>query len=218
MARSTTAGASVDARRRRVEASLLTCAILVVGVTTAVAATGAVPVFSWRHSMVSDLGSATCIARGGTLMCSPRAAWLNAGLLLAGACVLAAAAGGARRWDRASLAALACLGAGLVVLGACPSDRSHAVHMAGAVLALPVCAGLFLVSGSTDAAASPKERRLRSTLGAVGLVACVVHLAPDAVPVPRAVAEVVSVGAIVAVLVGEVVRARSAPSGLTGRG
>lgn len=195
-------------RRNRAEAWWLAVAVGVVCVATAVAAAGAVPAVSWRHSMISDLGSSTCILRGGTPMCSPRAAWLNGGFLLAGSCVLVAAAHAVRRWDRATLAGLVCLGVGLLVLGACPSDRSHAVHMLGAVLALPACAACILVSGVTDEVAPRKDRRLRTLLGAVGLVVCVVHLAPDAVPVPRAVAEAVSVAAVVAVLALEIARPR----------
>lgn len=188
----------------RIEAWLLGSAVAVVAVTAVVAGAAATPPFSWRHSMISDLGARSCIVRAGVPMCSPQAAWLDAGLTTAGALLLAAAARAARRWDRAMLAGIVCLGTGLVVLGVCPSDRSHGVHMAGAVLALPACAACLLVSGLTDRQAVRGQRRRRCALGALALLTCLVHLVPDAVPVPRAVAEIVSVVSIGAVIATEI--------------
>lgn len=171
--------------------------------------------FSWRDSMMSDLGNTTCGPRADRLVCSPAHGWFNTAQVGAGVLLLGAAARGAVRWwEHLVLLALGCLGAGLVVLGLVPADVSGDVHMAGAVLALPVAgaavmaAGLLppggAAAGSADACpATPGHRWLRALTGGTALLVSAVHLLPGGLPLSRGMAEGVAVLALLLFLAAE---------------
>lgn len=212
-----------DARRpRRLEAGLLVAAValFLVGYGATLAAPGIS--YSWQHNMISDLGRASCRQWQGRWICSPRAAWLNMGVIASGTCLLAATARLARTWGAALTAAMAALGLGLVTLGTFPSDTTTSLHMTGAVLALPLPATGIAASGWR--ATTPWLRRFRGTRLALGLLAlalCLDHLHPAHPPIPRGTAETISMAALLAVIGIEAWRcARSEPalpSGAHGR-
>ncbi|GAB3705765.1 DUF998 domain-containing protein [Mariniluteicoccus flavus] len=197
-----------DARPRRLESGLLVLGVLAFVAGCVGALAGATPSFSWDHSMLSDLGSGACVERSGHRLCSPHAARFNAGLVVAGVCVLVAGVRLARSWGRVLTVAVASLAIGLVLLALVPSDADAAVHMGGAVLALPVPAAGLLVAGVRSARGGPAAAagvgRARAVLGAAALVPCLDHLAGDeAAPVPRGVAELVSVAVLLGFLLWE---------------
>lgn len=172
--------------------------------------------FTWPRSMVSDLGAATCLATDGRWVCSARHTAFNAAQIAAGALMLAAAAlavavtvsrparalrGGALQGG-AFTAAQVSIGAGLLLLGAFPSDTAHAPHMVGAVLALPVAGAFLLVHALCTPVGSPR-RGLRLALALLVLVPTLVHMAN--LGAIRGAAEAVSLAGLCGALVCEAV-------------
>ena len=177
-------------RRLRLGALLLLAAVAVL-LLAAAWALGAPQVrYVWPLSMISDLGSGTCFSADGRWICSPRAGAFNAGLVLTGVLLAAAVAVLGRRggpWLRAALLTLAL---GLLLLAVFPSDVAPRVHLAAAVLALPLSSAMLLVSGIREETvrgswdgqsgpAGPAVPRLRAALAAVSLISTIAHLVPS---------------------------------------
>lgn len=174
-------------RRLRLGALLLLAAVAVL-LLAAAWALGAPQVrYVWPLSMISDLGSGTCFSADGRWICSPRAGAFNAGLVLTGVLLTAAVAVLGRRWGPWLRAALLTVALGLLLLAVFPSDAAPRIHLAAAVLALPLTSALLLVSGireetvrgSWDVPAVPAVPRLRAVLAAVSLASTIAHLVPS---------------------------------------
>ena len=205
------------ARLERVAAGLLVLGlVLCVGAyVAAVHARGAS--FSWRRAMISDLGRTICRDWHGFWVCSPRADLFNVAVGVAGACILAAGVLTRDRLGRFVTAALVCLGVGLVWVAVFPADGAIGVHMVGGVLALPAPSVLLLAHGLVgvrsagsrgdhERFASGREPRhtLSRVLGALGAVSSLMsldHVMPAPAPIPRGVAEGISLLALAVALV-----------------
>ncbi|WP_392507666.1 hypothetical protein ACF3NT_12125 [Naumannella halotolerans] len=143
-------------------------------------------IYHWSLSMISDLGAGSCFTTDGRWICSPRAAWFNAGLLAAGALLIITSLIPHLGWGPFLRLAVAAAGGGLIMVAAFPSDSAPGLHMAGAVLALPVAAGSMMISGIRGEATPPttashrfSAARLRALLSATALLVSVVHLFPQ---------------------------------------
>lgn len=168
--------------------------------------------YGWTSNMVSDLGRTTCTMWADQWVCAPRHRMFNATLIAAGVAVTWVAATVRHRWGTALTLAIAGFGLGLVVLGAVPSDVDKAVHMVGAVLALPVPGVGLLISGARpDRPWLTGFRRLRVVLGTLCLAVSAGHLLPDTAPFPRGPAEYAAFLAIEAFLLVEGVRLLRVP-------
>lgn len=177
-------------RRLRLGALLLLAAVAVL-LAAAAWALGAPQVrYVWPLSMISDLGSGTCFSADGRWICSPRAGVFNAGLVLTGILLAAAVAVLGRRWGPWLRAALLTVALGLLLLAVFPSDAAPRIHLAAAVLALPLASALLLVSGIREETvrgsrggpgehAGPAVPRLRAALAAVSLTSTIAHLVPS---------------------------------------
>lgn len=183
----------------------LACGVFLTALAAALTAAGVS--YSWRTSMLSDLGNAWCHLRDGRWVCSPRSEVFNAGLVAAGGLLLAGAVAARGPWGRLLALTVAAMGAGLMLLGAFPADVHGGAHMTGVVLALPVTAGGVMVSGLSPATAwLQRLRRTRAVVGAATLLLCLLHLLPQERTPPRGATEVLIVAALVAVLVVESAR------------
>ncbi|UYG16028.1 hypothetical protein BRM3_10330 [Brachybacterium huguangmaarense] len=177
---------------RRTGAALLLVALVIFAGASlwALAAPGVQ--YAWPLTMISDLGARGCFTADGRWICSPRAAAFNAGLLGSGLSLVGAATALRAARHPAPRGAVLSAGLGLVLLGLSPSDTAHGLHMAGAVLALPVASALLVVSAvcevrradlprtgsrSPGAVAAPA---VRGALGTVALVCTSAHLLPQA--------------------------------------
>lgn len=218
----TTAGGVDGPRRLRTGAVLLVLAVAVLAIASLVTVADPRVTYVWPLSMISDLGAGTCFTADGRWICSPRARLFNAGLVLTGALLVAAAGVLGRRWGRGQRAAVLAAAIGLVLLAVFPSDAAPRLHLAAAVVALPGASALLLVSGvlrelpGVDAATrSPRHRPatvLRASLAALSLLATIAHLMPEWRI--RGAAELVSLVALVlAVLAEAELLRRSARSG-----
>lgn len=174
-------------RRLRLGALLLFAAVTVLLLAAAWAVSAPQVRYVWPLSMISDLGSGTCFSADGRWICSPRAGAFNAGLVLTGVLLTAAVAVLGRRWGPWLRAALLTVALGLLLLAVFPSDAAPRIHLAAAVLALPLTSALLLVSGireetvrgSWDVPAVPAVPRLRAVLAAVSLISTIAHLVPS---------------------------------------
>lgn len=174
-------------RRLRLGALLLLAAVTVLLLAAAWAVSAPQVRYVWPLSMISDLGSGTCFSADGRWICSPRAGAFNAGLVLTGVLLTAAVAVLGRRWGPWLRAALLTVALGLLLLAVFPSDAAPRIHLAAAVLALPLTSALLLVSGireetvrgSWDVPAVPAVPRLRAVLAAVSLISTIAHLVPS---------------------------------------
>lgn len=188
-------------RRPRIAgiATFAALAVLVGGASVALAAPEVV--HTWGQSMLSDLGSTTCFDAPGRRICSPRHGLFNAAMLGSGLLVLVSgvvdppSVRSPSLWVTAA-AKLVC-GVGLVLLGLFPSDAGHSWHMVGAVLALPVTAGLVF-AGTMAADASHRDRPLAAA-SLLALASSALHLIP--VQSVRGAAEMVSVSSVCLTLV-----------------
>lgn len=166
--------------------------------------------------MISDLGRSICRDWHGFWVCSPRAALFNVTVGIAGACILTAGVLMPRRLGRFVTAALVCLGVGLVWVAVFPADGAIGVHMVGGVLALPAPSVLLLAQGVVGGrsagsrreddrfASRPEFRRtLTCVLGVLGAVSSLMsldHIMPAPAPIPRGMAEGVSLLALAVAL------------------
>lgn len=168
--------------------------------------------YAWTANMVSDLGRVTCVTWDDLWVCSPRHALFNIVLVASGVIVAGVATVVRRHWGAPLTVAMLGLGAGLVVLGAIPSDVARGLHMAGAVLALPVPGAGLLVSGMRpDRPWLVPYRRLRAWFGGVCLVVSAGHLLPQHVPFPRGPAEYVGLLAVMVFVLIEGIRLARTP-------
>jgi hypothetical membrane protein len=109
--------------------------------------------YSLRRSWISDLGAATCgtyPGGGGVLVCSPRHALLNGGLVVLGGQVLVGAillrpVLGRTRYATPAVALLSASGIALPFVAAFPEDTGKPWHAIAAILHL-ACAGLGTVA------------------------------------------------------------------------
>ncbi len=162
--------------------------------------------YSWWHNMFSDLGRTTCQPSDGRWVCAPRHAAFNAALIASGLLMAAGAALLARRWGWALTAGIGGTAAGLVILGTFPSDVAPRIHLAGAVLTLPVPAAGWLLSALRPLRARCRASTpapVRASLGAGALLLNLVHLVPQTELMPRGAAEVLALSIVVALLLFE---------------
>jgi hypothetical membrane protein len=153
--------------------------------------------YSLRTSWISDLGATTCgsySGGGGELVCSPRHALLDGGLLLLGVQVVVGALllqplSGDDRLGRGAGALLVLAGAALPFVGAFPEDTGKPWHAVAATVHF-AAAGLGMVaSGLAVRARHPRTGALALVLGAVSLVGTLLTLAGSGAGVGRAAIE-----------------------------
>ncbi|HEX7308558.1 DUF998 domain-containing protein [Lentzea sp.] len=133
---------------------------------------------SWMRNAISDLGAATCFrsAEAERWVCSPwhvvsGVSWTVAGLCLAGGALLVRPLFPQTRTARAGLVLLVVTGLALTVVGLNPEDTSATLHVAGAVVAIPVGEVAMLLTGLALA----RTERWR-VLGIVGACTAVVAM------------------------------------------
>lgn len=142
--------------------------------------------YSWVRNAISDLGADTCFHSDqvDSWVCSPwhpmaNLSWIAAGACLAAGALLAWREFGRTRVARMGLTCFAVSGVGLMVVGLCPEDTRKALHIAGAMAAIPIGAlGTVLTALAmvrTDRAAV--AGRIGIVLGATGLTGFAIFLA-----------------------------------------
>lgn len=195
-------------------------AVLCLCLGAAVALTDLGATYSWQDNMMSDLGDNACHVADRTGVCSPRFVWFNAGVIAAGCLLLVAAARLSVLWGLVLTAAITAMGVGLILLGAFPAGRASGIHMVGVVLALPVPAAGVLSSGIRPRTTwLHRFRRFRIFAGSAALILCAEQPFRGEVPVPRAIAELLAVAALLAFLSVESVRLLTMSAGRSdGRG
>ncbi|GHH34905.1 hypothetical protein GCM10017774_19640 [Lentzea cavernae] len=136
---------------------------------------------SWLRNAISDLGAATCFRSADVdrWVCSPwhvaaGVSWTVAGLCLAAGALLVRPLFPDVRTARAGLALLVVTGLALVVVGLNPEDTRAALHVVGAVVAIPVGEVAMLLTGL--ALARTERWRLLGCVGVVGAVVAAVAL------------------------------------------
>lgn len=142
--------------------------------------------YSWVRNAISDLGAETCFHfdQDDAWVCSPwhavaNLSWIAAGCCLAAGALLALREFGRTRLARTGLACFAVSGIGLMVVGLCPEDTSTALHVAGAMAAIPLGAlGTVLTAlAMVRAGKVPVVGRIGIALGATGIAGFPIFLA-----------------------------------------
>ncbi len=126
--------------------------------------------YSLRTSWISDLGATTCgsySGGGGVLVCSPRHALLNSGLMLLGVQVVVGTLLlrpllGDARIGRGAGALLVLAGAALPFIGAFPEDTGKPWHAVAATAHFAAAASGWSRAGSPSELATPSPARWRS--------------------------------------------------------
>ena len=138
--------------------------------------------YSWLRNAISDLGAATCFQSDQVdrWVCSPwhvvsGVSWTLAGLCLAAGALLVRPLFPDVRTARAGLLLLVVTGLALAVVGLNPEDTSRALHIAGAVVAIPVGEVAMLLTGL--ALARTARWRLLGSIGVGGAIVAAVALA-----------------------------------------
>jgi hypothetical membrane protein len=154
--------------------------------------------YSLRRSWISDLGAATCgtySGGGGVLVCSPRHALLNGGLVVLGGQVLIGAALlrpllGQARYATPALLLLMASGAAVPFVAAFPEDTGRPWHAIAALLHLAF-AGLGTVAAGLSLRSTGYRRSsaLTLTLGGVCAVGTLLTGAGVGADVGRAAVE-----------------------------
>ena len=154
--------------------------------------------YSLRHSWISDLGATTCgtyAGGGGVIVCSPRHALLNGGLIVLGGQVLIGAVLlqpllPATRFSRPALALLAVSGVALPFVAGFPEDTGRPWHAVAATIHLAT-AGLGTVAAGLSLKASGRQKGAAMTLvlGAASVVGTAVTGAGGGLGVGRGAVE-----------------------------
>ncbi|MEU3643956.1 DUF998 domain-containing protein [Lentzea sp. NPDC034063] len=137
--------------------------------------------YSWLSNAISDLGAATCFQSDQVerWVCSPwhvvsGVSWTLAGLCLAAGALLVRPLFPDVRTARAGLVLLVVTGLALAVVGLNPEDTSRTLHVAGAVVAIPVGEVAMLLTGL--ALAGTTRWRLLGRIGAGAAIVAAVAL------------------------------------------
>jgi hypothetical membrane protein len=154
--------------------------------------------YSLRHSWISDLGATTCgsySGGGGIVVCSPRHALLNGGLVVLGGQVLVGAALlqpllPASRFARPALGLLAISGVALPFVAGFPEDTGKPWHAVAATVHLAT-AGLGMLAAGLALRGSgrPKSAAVTLVLGAASLAGTAVTGAGGGLGVGRGAVE-----------------------------
>jgi hypothetical membrane protein len=154
--------------------------------------------YSLAHSWISDLGATTCgtySGGGGVIVCSPRHALLNGGLVVLGGQVLIGAVLlqpllPVSRFSRAALALLGVSGVALPFVAGFPEDTGKPWHAVAATIHLAT-AGLGMVATglALKSAGRTKPAAVTLVLGAASVVGTVVTGTGGGLGVGRGAAE-----------------------------
>jgi hypothetical membrane protein len=150
--------------------------------------------YSLAHSWISDLGATTCgsySGGGGIIVCSPRHALLNGGLVVLGGQVLVGAVLlPVTRFSRPALGLLAASGLALPFIAGFPEDTGKPWHAISATIHLAT-AGLGMVAAGLALRASgrPTSAAVTLALGAASVVGTAVTGAGGSLGVGRGAVE-----------------------------
>ncbi|NNG20819.1 hypothetical protein HJ590_14860 [Naumannella sp. ID2617S] len=193
-------------RRVRFGALAVIIALACFAATVAVSLGTSGTSYIWYLNLISDLGDGSCRTRGGRWICSPGFAIFNAGLMLTGVLLVAAAGCLHALWGRVLAGGVGVMGGGLVVAGVFPAGDDGALHLVGVVLALVVPGAGLLLSGIRPGTPWLRPGRVRrGVLGGAALVLCAESRLPVS-PLPRGAGELVIVGCLLLALLWEAAR------------
>lgn len=187
-------------------AALIVAAVLAFLISVAISITSRDTAYVWHDNMISDLGDSVCGVRAGRMICSPNAALFNAGLVVSGLCLIAAALCLPRRWGPRLASSVAVMGVGLIGTGIFPAGTHPGPHLIAVVLALVVPSLRFLLSAIRPPTPWLCRYRLpRAALATAALGFAAESRLPGSV-VPRGAGELAIVGALLVLLSMEAAR------------
>ena len=139
--------------------------------------------YSWADHYISDLGNVNCGLWDGRSVCSPLHGLMNASLTLGGALIIVGVLLTDAAWPRTTLARtirslLAATGGGWMVTGLSPADINEDLHVLGGAFVIFAGGNLALLLTAFLRSSKPlsSTRRYAGGLGAVGLIAVLLHI------------------------------------------